>query len=153
MRGIGHVNDLIKQFMTPYYKKFGNKINIASILEAGGIRRSDLPRLTRYVNANNTNLLCYNCIMGECGFGNRCTYVKGHAKKHAVPNDFAEHLIRVVKNGVEYLVNYGGTNQRGQGANHGHGGGGYQPDATQSGWGGGHYQPDPARSGGKRPRR
>ena len=131
INGIDHVNDLIKRFMMPYYKKFGAKINIRRILEAANIAYNSLPRLNAYTN-NGKNILCYGCVAGECGFGRTCIFASGHARKHEVSNDFAQHFIRVVAPGVQYLLNQGGQGGGSPQGNRRQGGGLY-PDSVDSG--------------------
>ena len=57
INGVDHVNDLIKKFMMPYYRKFGAKVNMRKMLEAANIAYDSLPRLNAYMN-NGQNLLC-----------------------------------------------------------------------------------------------
>ena len=131
INGVDHVNDLIKRFMMPYYRKFGAKVNIKKILEAANIAYDSLPRLNAYIN-NGRNMLCYNCIAGDCGYGRTCVFASGHARKHEVPNDFAQHFIRVVTPGVQYLLNQGGQGGGGPQGNNRQGGG-FHPDSVGSG--------------------
>lgn len=84
---IGHVNEKIKQFMTPYYRKFGARVNVMSLVQAAGINYRDLPYLNRYIRGGQ-NTLCYNHILGRCNFGPQCTRYAGHAEKRDVPDDF-----------------------------------------------------------------
>ena len=100
---LDHVNIQIKQWMTPYYAKFGSRVSMKQLLIAGNIQRSELPFLRKYINRNGQNDLCYNHVLGECMFHDKCQF--RHAPQDDVPNDFAHALCKVIGNPVEYMVN------------------------------------------------
>jgi len=114
---IGHVNDRIKQFMTPYYRKFGSRVNFFGLLNAANIHVRDMPYLNKYMRGGQ-NMLCYNHLLGRCHFGGQCTRAEGHADKQSVPDDFADACIRVLTPGMDVVMRQlgtGGNRQRGGG--------------------------------------
>lgn len=105
---IDHVCDRIKQFMTPYYRKFGGRVNVTRVLEAGGITHRNLPYLNRYVRGGQ-NMLCYNHLLGRCNFGPQCARYEGHIDGRDVPNDFADACVRVLTPGMDVVMRQMGT--------------------------------------------
>ncbi len=108
-----HVNQAIKQWMTPYYQRLGTRVNFPRLMQAANVKMRDLPRLTRYTDGNGRNGLCYNHIMGDCPFMDRCYKIRGHVARNDVPEDFTQHLIRVLCPGMEWIMRQAGDYRQG----------------------------------------
>ena len=92
---VGHVHDRIKRFMTPYYQKFGGRVNLMSLLGAGGLTPYQMPFLTPLIRGQQ-NMLCYKHLLGECPHGRGCKFAEGHVAKKDVPDGFADECVRVL---------------------------------------------------------
>ena len=120
---VGHVHVRIKQFMTPYYQKFGSRVNVTGLIQAANVTYRELPYLNRYIRGGQ-NMLCYNHLLGRCLFGQQCMRFEGHADKRDIPDDFADACVRVLTPGMDVVMR-----QMGAGGNRRAGGG--QPGQRQ----------------------
>ena len=72
---------LVVAMMAPYIAKLGDNVYVGEILDAAGIRLSDLPipTGTRFSSKDGkTAYLCWNAVLGRCKFGNKCKYKRNH---------------------------------------------------------------------------
>ena len=81
----------------------GMRINLGAILSAAGRDIRDLPVIQNYV-ANGRPFLCWAHILGRCHFGEGCTFAKGHPKRQAIPDQFAQEVVDMLGSGIEAVV-------------------------------------------------
>ena len=93
--------------MAPYISKLGDNVYVGEILDAAGIRLSDLPipTGTRFASKDGkTAYLCWNAVLGRCKFGAKCKYKKNHPSAGELPDTYAAAVVLALQQGVNYVV-------------------------------------------------
>ena len=106
-----HLNGHIKNFMKDYNAKFHGRVALKKICEAANVNMEALPYLQKYVTGER-NDLCYNHVLGICGFhkAGRCQFK--HAPKNEIKDDFGGALCKIIKPGVEWMIKNGEPGKR-----------------------------------------
>ena len=97
----------IVTMMAPYISKLGDNVYVGEILDAAGIRLSDLPipTGTRFASKDGkTTYLCWNAVLGRCKFGAKCKYKKNHPSAGELPDTYASAVVLALQQGVNYVV-------------------------------------------------
>jgi hypothetical protein len=93
--------------MAPYIAKLGDNVYVGEILDAAGLRLTDLPipTGTRFASKDGTKAyLCWNSVLGRCKFGGACKYKRNHPNKGDLSDDFAAAVVAALRQGVDYVV-------------------------------------------------
>jgi hypothetical protein len=99
-----HMHPKIKAAMAPVLKKFGGRVMIQEVMENAGVWWGDLPVMEKYRNpTSGHNELCLNHVCGRCRWGDSCEFIKNHAKKEELSDDFVDRLVKVLKPGLEVM--------------------------------------------------
>ena len=81
----------------------GMRINLGRVLDAAKQNITDLPVISEYVE-NGRPYVCWAHILGQCHFGERCTFSRGHPPCLALTDAFAEEVVNVLGSGITALV-------------------------------------------------
>ena len=81
----------------------GMRINLGQILNAAQREIRDLPVIPAYV-ANGRPYLCWAHVLGRCHFGDGCTFARGHPKRAAIPDQFAQEVVDMLQGGINAMV-------------------------------------------------
>lgn len=99
---LGHVHSKIRAAFPEFFTRYGGKVSIRNIMEAGGISWQDMPKLPSATMNNGMDVLCWAKVMGVCKFGPSCKFAASHGEQ--VPDDFAAEVVRVLQPGVEAMM-------------------------------------------------
>ena len=97
----------IVSLMAPYIAKFGDNVYVGEILDASGIRLSDLPvpSGTRFASKDGkATYLCWNAVLGRCKFGAKCKYKRNHPAASELPDSYASAVVSALTAGVAHVV-------------------------------------------------
>ncbi len=100
----------IKALMYPYLAVTTGRLNITCILDVANKRYKDLLTLPNYTNLQGRSSICWNWVLGRCGYGRACIFRRGHVKRYDISETFADAVCDVISKGVVQLMNNGGGN-------------------------------------------
>ena len=98
---------LIIRMMAPYIAKFGDNVYVGELLDAAGVRTTDMPipTGTRFASPDGTKAyLCWNAVLGRCKFGKMCKHCRNHPGANEIPTANAEKVVTILQKGIDYVV-------------------------------------------------
>ncbi len=100
----------IKALMDLYLAVNTGQLNITRLLNAVNKRYEDLPTLPNYTNLQRHSSICWNWVLGCCGYGRACIFQCGQVKQDDILDTFVDAVYDVIGKGVVQLINNGGGN-------------------------------------------
>jgi hypothetical protein len=97
-----HMHPKLKKFFDPILKKFEGKVRISEIMQAAGVRWSDMPKYSP--DATGNAQLCWDHTCGVCVFGSKCNRFNFHLPGKDLNDKFVEEVIAVLMPGVQKMM-------------------------------------------------
>lgn len=97
-----HMHPKLKKFFDPILKKFDGKVRISEIMQAAGVRWSDMPKYSP--DATGNAQLCWDHTCGICVFGSKCNRFNFHLPGKDLNDKFVEEVIAVLMPGVQKMM-------------------------------------------------
>ena len=91
---------IIAQFMQQYHQK-RNQVKVTELLQAGGKKFIDLPKMQCFTGENGRSTLCYNYILGRC-LQKECKFQ--HIKGTQLDLPFVQGMINVLTPGMQAVL-------------------------------------------------
>ena len=91
-----HRHPLIAQLMAPYITKLGDNVYVGEILDAAGMRLTDLPipTGTQFASKDGTKAyLCWNLVLGRCKFESSSHTLAGGSASYVPMNKVSRQLL------------------------------------------------------------
>ncbi len=85
------------------------RLNITHLLNPANKCYEDLPTLPNYTNSQWRSSICWNWVLGHCGYGRACIFRCENVKREDITEMFANVVCDVIGKGVVQLMNNGGA--------------------------------------------